>query len=216
MQLVEKLMTWMKLTFVEVPTHSLYRIHVKRVERSTKSTKCEIQKWSCILIHYSIYYYILMYWFPFRQRRPEKAIGVHIQLTGALLCLHLSFLLCSHWVLLLTVDEEDWICKGLGLWLHWSLLATFSWTALEGFHIYLLLVRVFNIYVRRYMLKISLVGWGEWSLLFCQMCKCFCLFLFTYNVLGDLKIPSLHSPNGIVLILMSVSPLMLILFIVLT
>lgn len=43
MQLVEKLMTWMKLTFVEVPTHSLYRIHVKRVERSTKSTKYEIQ-----------------------------------------------------------------------------------------------------------------------------------------------------------------------------
>lgn len=137
-----------------------------------------------------------MYWFPFRQRRPEKAIGVHIQLTGALLFLHLSFLLCSHWVLLLTVDEEDWVCKGLGLWLHWSLLATISWTALEGFHIYLLLVRVFNIYVRRYMLKISLVGWGEWSLLLCQMCKCFCMLLFTYNVLGDLKIPSLHSSKG--------------------
>ncbi|KAM4597219.1 adhesion G-protein coupled receptor G5-like [Fundulus diaphanus] len=32
--------------------------------------------------------------------------------------------------------------------------------ALEGFHIYLLLVKVFNIYVRRYLLKLSVVGWG--------------------------------------------------------
>ncbi|XP_063737790.1 adhesion G-protein coupled receptor G1-like isoform X2 [Eleginops maclovinus] len=92
-----------------------------------------------------------------QRQRPEKAIGVHLQLSGALLCLHLSFLLCSFWV---WQDEEGWVCKGLGLFLHWSLLATVCWLALEGFHLYLLLVRVFNIYVRRYLLKLSLVGWG--------------------------------------------------------
>ncbi|XP_068566810.1 adhesion G protein-coupled receptor G3-like [Cebidichthys violaceus] len=95
-----------------------------------------------------------------QRRRPEKAIGVHLHLTGALLCLHLSFLLCCFWVRQLDEKEEDWVCRGLGLLLHWSLLATFTWTALEGFHLYLLLVRVFNIYVRRYLLKLSLVGWG--------------------------------------------------------
>ncbi|XP_070820816.1 adhesion G-protein coupled receptor G1-like [Chaetodon trifascialis] len=95
-----------------------------------------------------------------QRRRPEKAIGVHMQLTGALLCLHLSFLLCSLWEWLLKESEEGWICQGLGLCLHWSLLATFTWMALEGFHLYLLLVRVFNIYVRKYLLKLSLVGWG--------------------------------------------------------
>lgn len=86
-----------------------------------------------------------------------------MQLTGALLCLHLSFLLCclSGW--LLKDNEDSLVCRGLGLFLHWSLLATFSWAALEGFHLYLLLVKVFNIYVRRYMLKLSLVGWGEWK-----------------------------------------------------
>lgn len=87
-----------------------------------------------------------------------------MQLTGALLCLHLGFLLSCFWVRQLDESQEDWVCRGLGLFLHWSLLATFSWMALEGFHLYLLLVRVFNIYVRRYLLKISLVGWGEWSL----------------------------------------------------
>uniref|UniRef100_A0A8C6S683 Uncharacterized protein n=1 Tax=Neogobius melanostomus TaxID=47308 RepID=A0A8C6S683_9GOBI len=94
------------------------------------------------------------------QRRPEKAHGIHIQLAGAMLCLHLAFLLCS---LLLWYHPEigdGALCKPLGLILHWSLLATFSWMALEGFHLYLLLVRVFNIYVRRYVLKISLFGWG--------------------------------------------------------
>ncbi|XP_036951585.1 adhesion G-protein coupled receptor G5-like isoform X1 [Acanthopagrus latus] len=95
-----------------------------------------------------------------QKKRPEKAIGVHMNLAGALLCLHLSFLLCSFWVWLMKEKEEGWVCRGLGLFLHWSLLATFTWMALEGFHLYLLLVRVFNIYVRRYLLKLCLVGWG--------------------------------------------------------
>ncbi|XP_041832144.1 adhesion G-protein coupled receptor G1-like isoform X4 [Melanotaenia boesemani] len=94
------------------------------------------------------------------RRRPEKAIGMHMQLTGALLCLHLGFLLSSLWVLMLGEKEDSWVCRGLGLVLHWSLLATFTWIALEGFHLYLLLVRVFNIYVHRYLLKLSMVGWG--------------------------------------------------------
>ncbi|XP_029904309.1 adhesion G-protein coupled receptor G1 [Myripristis murdjan] len=94
-----------------------------------------------------------------QRRRPDKAIGVHMHLTGALLCLHLCFLLCSLWAWL-DQGEEDWVCQAAGLLLHWSLLATFSWVALEGFHLYLLLVRVFNIYVRRYLLKLSLLGWG--------------------------------------------------------
>ncbi|XP_068455573.1 adhesion G-protein coupled receptor G1-like [Clinocottus analis] len=95
-----------------------------------------------------------------QRRRPEKALGVHLHLTGALLCLHASFLLSCFWVWRLDGGEEGWVCRALGLLLHWSLLASFSWTALEGFHLYLLLVRVFNIYVRRYLLKLSVVGWG--------------------------------------------------------
>lgn len=86
---------------------------------------------------------------------------VHLHLAGALLSLHLSFVLCSSWVWLLKEGDEGWLCTGLGLWLHWSLLATFAWMALEGFHLYLLLVRVFNIYIKKYVLKLSLAGWGE-------------------------------------------------------
>ncbi|XP_067351092.1 adhesion G protein-coupled receptor G3-like [Channa argus] len=95
-----------------------------------------------------------------QRRRPEKAIGVHMHLTGALFCLHLSFLLSSFWVWLLDGNVEGRVCWMLGFFLHWSLLASLTWMALEGFHLYLLLVRVFNIYVRKYLLKLSLVGWG--------------------------------------------------------
>lgn len=95
----------------------------------------------------------------FSRRRPEKTTNLHMQLAGAMLCLHLSFLLScfSAWLL----NEDSPVCLVLGLILHWSLLATFSWTALEGFHLYLLLSRVFNITFRKYLLKLSLVGWGE-------------------------------------------------------
>ncbi|KAM6942722.1 adhesion G protein-coupled receptor G3-like [Xenentodon cancila] len=93
-------------------------------------------------------------------QRPVKAIGLHMQLSGALFCLHLSFLFCSLWFWLPNTSGNSLVCKGLGLFLHWSLLATFTWIALEGFHLYLLLIKVFNIYIRKYLLKLSLVGWG--------------------------------------------------------
>ncbi|RVE74879.1 hypothetical protein OJAV_G00026610 [Oryzias javanicus] len=103
---------------------------------------------------------LVIYICALRRGRSEKAIGIHMQLTAALLFLHLSFLLSSLWFQMLKNQEDGWICRGLGLVLHWSLLATLTWLALEGFHLYLLLIRVFNIYVRKYVLKLSLLGWG--------------------------------------------------------
>ena len=36
------------------------------------------------------------------------------------------------------------LCYTLGLFLHWSLLTTFSWSLLAGFQIYLMLVVIFE------------------------------------------------------------------------
>lgn len=44
--------------------------------------------------------------------------------------------------------------------LHYFLLVSFTWMSLEAFHMYLALVKVFNTYVHRYMLKFSIIGWG--------------------------------------------------------
>ncbi|KAM9832141.1 adhesion G protein-coupled receptor G3 [Neosynchiropus ocellatus] len=120
-----------------------------------------------------------------QKRRPEKAIGIHMNLTVSLLCLHLSFLLSSFWA---WQDEEDgWLCRAFGLILHWSLIATITWSALEGFHLYLLLVRVFNIYVRRYLLKLSVVGWGFSTLIavVCGSAGAYGRYVIQYNDSND-------------------------------
>nr|XP_040022978.1 adhesion G-protein coupled receptor G1-like isoform X2 [Gasterosteus aculeatus aculeatus] len=91
-----------------------------------------------------------------RKVRADVSMKVHINLVIALILLNLHFL-PSQWV---AAWSSTGLCLYAALSLHYSLLATFSWMALEGFHLYLLLVRVFNIYIRRYLLKLSLVGWG--------------------------------------------------------
>ncbi|XP_044061001.1 adhesion G-protein coupled receptor G2-like [Siniperca chuatsi] len=88
--------------------------------------------------------------------RADVSMKVHINLAIALILLNLH-LLPSQTV---AAQSSTGLCLYMALSLHYSLLATFSWMALEGFHLYILLVRVFNIYIRRYLLKLSLVGWG--------------------------------------------------------
>lgn len=82
---------------------------------------------------------------------------VHINLVIALILLNVHFLPSQ----VVAALSSTGACLYMALCLHYSLLATFSWMAVEGFHLYLLLVRVFNIYIRRYLLKLSVVGWGE-------------------------------------------------------
>ncbi|KAK9543134.1 hypothetical protein VZT92_000936 [Zoarces viviparus] len=91
-----------------------------------------------------------------RKIRADVSMKVHINLAIALIFLNLH-LLPSQWVATLS---STGLCRYMALALHYFLLATFSWMALEGFHLYLLLVRVFNIYIRRYLLKLSVLGWG--------------------------------------------------------
>ncbi|KAM9408682.1 adhesion G-protein coupled receptor G1 [Pholidichthys leucotaenia] len=94
--------------------------------------------------------------FANRKIREDVSMKVHINLVVALILLNLHFL-PNQKIAELSIPE---LCYYMALALHYSLLATFTWMALEGFHLYLLLVKVFNIYIRRYLLKLSVVGWG--------------------------------------------------------
>ncbi|XP_061101408.1 adhesion G-protein coupled receptor G5-like isoform X1 [Conger conger] len=91
-----------------------------------------------------------------RKMLADTTLKIHLNLVVALVLLNVHFL-PSQLVASLSVYN---LCVYLAVMIHYSLLATFTWTALEGFHLYLLLIRVFNIYVRRYLLKLALVGWG--------------------------------------------------------
>ncbi|KAM4596909.1 adhesion G-protein coupled receptor G5-like [Fundulus diaphanus] len=91
-----------------------------------------------------------------RKLRGDDSKKIHISLAVSFILLNIHFL-PSQAVAAMSSTE---LCLYVALLLHYSLLASFTWMALEGFHLYLLLVKVFNIYVRRYLLKLSVVGWG--------------------------------------------------------
>ncbi|XP_078104836.1 adhesion G-protein coupled receptor G2-like [Sander vitreus] len=90
-----------------------------------------------------------------RKARADLSMKVHIHLVIALILLNLHFLPSQ-----VAAQSSTGFCLYMALSLHYSLLATLIWMGLEGFHLYLLLVRVFNIYIRKYLLKLSVVGWG--------------------------------------------------------
>ncbi|XP_054916048.1 adhesion G-protein coupled receptor G2-like [Poeciliopsis prolifica] len=91
-----------------------------------------------------------------RKLRADDSKKIHISLAVALILLNVHFLSSQA----VAASSSTELCVYVALLLHYSLLASFTWMALEGFHLYLLLVKVFNVYMRRYLLKLSVVGWG--------------------------------------------------------
>ncbi|KAK9968464.1 hypothetical protein ABG768_002789 [Culter alburnus] len=89
-----------------------------------------------------------------RQDIPSKIL---IQLCLALLLLNLVFLLDA-WLAL--YPDAVGLCISTAFFLHYFLLASFTWMALEAVHMYLAIVKVFNTYISRFMVKIGFAGWG--------------------------------------------------------
>lgn len=75
----------------------------------------------------------------------------------SLLLLNVVFLL-NGW---LARSSVDGLCVSTAFFMHYFLLASFTWAGLEALHMYLSVIRVFSPYLSRYMLKFSLAGWGK-------------------------------------------------------
>lgn len=88
----------------------------------------------------------------------DYSLSIHVSLSGALFLLNSSFLL-TEWGT--TLDREG-VCVFVAAFMHYSLLCSFTWMAIEGLHLYLMLIKVFNTYYKHYLLKLSLAGWGEY------------------------------------------------------
>uniref|UniRef100_A0A3P8WZL5 Uncharacterized protein n=1 Tax=Cynoglossus semilaevis TaxID=244447 RepID=A0A3P8WZL5_CYNSE len=93
----------------------------------------------------------------FEKVRQDYPSQILIHLSSALLGLSLVFLLDS-W---LSSFSDYSLCITTAATLHYFLLASFTWMGLEGVHMYLALVKVFNRHVPSYILKFSAVGWGK-------------------------------------------------------
>nr|XP_012640132.1 adhesion G-protein coupled receptor G2 isoform X2 [Microcebus murinus] len=98
----------------------------------------------------------LVTYIAFEKIRRDYPSKILIQLCAALLLLNLVFLLDS-WIALY---KTRGLCISVAVFLHYFLLVSFTWMGLEAFHMYLALVKVFNTYIRKYILKFCVVGWG--------------------------------------------------------
>ncbi|XP_043937152.1 adhesion G protein-coupled receptor G3-like [Protopterus annectens] len=56
--------------------------------------------------------------------------------------------------------REGVTCRFLAVITHYYLLCCFCWMGIEGFQLYLLTIRIYNTYIKHFILKLSLIGWG--------------------------------------------------------
>ncbi|XP_053562359.1 adhesion G-protein coupled receptor G2 isoform X3 [Bombina bombina] len=99
----------------------------------------------------------LVTYIAFEKIRRDYPSKILIQLCAALVCLNLTFLL-DPWISL--YNHIPGLCISVAAFLHYFLLVSITWMGLEAFHMYFSLVKVFNTYVRKYILKFCIVGWG--------------------------------------------------------
>ncbi|KAJ7985810.1 hypothetical protein DPEC_G00344330 [Dallia pectoralis] len=88
--------------------------------------------------------------------RVDFSNSIHVSLSGALFLLNTSFMFNEYGASL----GMNGLCIFIAAAIHYSLLSSFTWMAIEALHLYLLLVKVFNTHYRHYMAKLSILGWG--------------------------------------------------------
>ncbi|XP_065820165.1 LOW QUALITY PROTEIN: adhesion G-protein coupled receptor G6 [Labrus bergylta] len=98
----------------------------------------------------------LLTYIAFEKLRRDYPSKILMNLSTSLLLLNMVFLL-DGWLASL---DTDWVCLSVAVFLHYFLLTSFTWMGLESVHMYIALVKVFNTYIRRYILKFCIVGWG--------------------------------------------------------
>ncbi|NWX22307.1 AGRG6 protein, partial [Aegotheles bennettii] len=98
----------------------------------------------------------LLTYIAFEKLRRDYPSKILMNLSTALLFLNLIFLL-DGWIASFDING---LCIAVAALLHFFLLATFTWMGLEAVHMYIALVKVFNTYIRRYILKFCIIGWG--------------------------------------------------------
>ncbi|XP_065112209.2 adhesion G-protein coupled receptor G6 isoform X5 [Paramisgurnus dabryanus] len=98
----------------------------------------------------------LLTYIAFEKLRRDYPSKILMNLSTSLLFLNMVFLL-DGW---LASYEREGLCVTVAALLHFFLLTSFTWMGLESIHMYIALVKVFNTYIRRYILKFCIVGWG--------------------------------------------------------
>uniref|UniRef100_A0A8B9XVW3 Adhesion G protein-coupled receptor G3 n=1 Tax=Bos mutus grunniens TaxID=30521 RepID=A0A8B9XVW3_BOSMU len=109
---------------------------------------------SMIFLAFTIAPYVVLR-FSRQRFKSEDAPKIHVALSISLFLLNLAFFLNVGQRL----KGSNTACWARGAVFHYFLLCAFTWMGLEAFHLYLLVIKVFNTYFSHYFLKLSLMGW---------------------------------------------------------
>lgn len=74
-----------------------------------------------------------------------------------MLIMHLLFVVGGDEV----VMEYRDACTSVAVLIHYTVISTLVWMGIEAFNLYRLLVRVFAMYEKHFLLKRVLAGWGK-------------------------------------------------------
>ncbi|XP_032881912.1 adhesion G-protein coupled receptor G6 isoform X10 [Amblyraja radiata] len=98
----------------------------------------------------------LLTYVAFDKLRRDYPSKILMNLSTSLFFLNFIFLI-NGWIASFNIAG---LCIAVAVLLHFFLLASFTWMGLEAVHMYIALVKVFNTYIRKYMLKFCIIGWG--------------------------------------------------------
>ncbi|XP_069786813.1 adhesion G-protein coupled receptor G6 isoform X2 [Narcine bancroftii] len=98
----------------------------------------------------------LLTYVAFEKLRRDYPSKILMNLSTSLFFLNFTFLI-DGWLASFNVFG---LCVTVAALLHFFLLTSFTWMGLEAIHMYIALVKVFNTYIRKYILKFCIIGWG--------------------------------------------------------
>ncbi|XP_044025457.1 adhesion G-protein coupled receptor G2-like [Siniperca chuatsi] len=98
---------------------------------------------------------ILFMHFLLRRTKASKATRILIHLVSAMFLLNFTFLINSYVAKL----KSTVVCKIMAAFMHYFMLATFTWFAAQAFHLWLQLYNGGKIAIHHYILKVSITTW---------------------------------------------------------
>ncbi|XP_047429062.1 adhesion G-protein coupled receptor G2-like [Mugil cephalus] len=98
---------------------------------------------------------VLFMHFLTRRKKASKSTRILVHLVSAMFFLDFAFLINNYVARL----NNTWACKIMAAVMHYFLLATFTWFAVQAFHLCLQLYMAGKIVIHRYILKVSVTSW---------------------------------------------------------
>ncbi|KAJ7312130.1 hypothetical protein JRQ81_006473 [Phrynocephalus forsythii] len=101
-------------------------------------------------------FFTIFFFLCSRKNQRDHIVYVHMNLLWAIFILDMSFLISVP----LAPAGGGTACKAGAMFLHFGVLACLTWMGIEGYSLYQLVIEVFSPYIKHFLLRLCLVGWG--------------------------------------------------------